>query len=383
MSLEFGVGAPSRQHLVGLGFFCLVACSESRPIEPPIYDPDGDADAGLDFGLPAAGGPTPDPSATCGLSVAPGCSGEVFEGEAIPLDLYLLFDQSGSMSTIVEASSGKTRMDIVRGALDAFLRDPESAGIGIGLGYFGQMPLGATSCDPRDYGIPAVAFGELPDNALELNRSLEAQEPTGETPTGAALEGACAVAREHQAQTRGRVTAILLVTDGEPKAPLSAPECEPTLDEAEAAARNCLADANIATYVLGVGPALTNLERIARAGGTTSAYLADLDNQGQVLETLRQVRGAALPCSFRLTNHSSDTLDYSKSTVGYLDHACGYFDLAHLEASTACTRTKTGYFFDDPAAPTRIDLCPSTCAEVRANGQQLFYSIGCQLTIIK
>src|SRR5690606_13017248 len=39
------------------------------------------------------------------LGVQDGCAGEVYEGEGLPLDLYLMFDQSGSMLTKVDSAT--------------------------------------------------------------------------------------------------------------------------------------------------------------------------------------------------------------------------------------------------------------------------------------
>src|SRR5690606_6328948 len=106
-------------------------------------------------------------------------------------DLYLMFDQSGSMSTVVDESTGAKRIDIVRAAVSAFLQDEESIGMGAGIGYFGHQPLGETSCDPNDYTKADVGIAPLPGAEQALLDSRDARDPTGETPTGAAIRGAC------------------------------------------------------------------------------------------------------------------------------------------------------------------------------------------------
>lgn len=324
-----------------------------------------------------------EPNGQCrALSLAEGCSGSVFEGEAAALDLLLVFDESGSMSTKVDEGTGATRIDIVRGALDSFLRAEESTGIGIGLSYFGHMPLKETSCDPKDYRNLAVPFGVLPDHAEEVISALEAQQPTGETPTGAAIRAACDLAAEHRKEARNAFTSILLVTDGEPKAPAT-PDCSPTLKDAIQAAQTCYEETGLLTYVLGVGPSLTNLNKIAEAGGTGSAYLADLDNQEQVLDAFRRIRiSAQIPCDFEIVRSTtSEPLNYDDSTVAYVDTACTYSGFARVEDVDACAKGGLGYFFDNPDDPKRIELCPEACSEVRSRGQQLFYSLGCPLDV--
>ena len=80
------------------------------------------------------------------------------------------------------------------------------------------------------------------------------------------------------ARPQPHVVAILLVTDGEPKAEVSCTStkaCCPTLADAVAAAQDCATGATgIPTYVVGVGPLLDALSQIAEAGHTSAAYLA-------------------------------------------------------------------------------------------------------------
>lgn len=319
-----------------------------------------------------------------GLGVGEGCAGEVYEGESVPLDLYLMFDQSGSMSTVVDESTGAKRIDIVRAAVSAFLQDEESIGMGAGIGYFGHQPLGETSCDPNDYTNADVGIAPLPGAEQALLDSLDARDPTGETPTGAAIRGACDYVADYRQDHPGRNPAILFVTDGEPKAPLSQETCEPTLDDAVLAAEECFEERGIRIYVLGVGPSLTNLRVIAEAGGTNDAFLADLDNADQVLEAFRAVRFAAqLPCELTLSNDalSSDVVNLEMSTVAYLDFECSYMPVTEVEEG-ACG-DDGGWYFDDPEAPTKIHLCDVTCGDVKARGRQLYYSLGCPLQVVR
>jgi hypothetical protein len=101
------------------------------------------------------------------------------------------------------------------------LNDPDSAGIGVGIGYFGTMPIGRTSCDPADYSAAAVDIDLLPGHAAAVSQSLASVNPTGETPTGAAIRGACDYLENWHSQRPGHKVVILLVTDGVPETPSS------------------------------------------------------------------------------------------------------------------------------------------------------------------
>lgn len=396
-ALERGL-SPTGRPLALVGCLSLVlfgvavlGCGSGDPEEPGApasVDSDNEDDLDLD-GVSTGGdgdfGGVNDDGSCEGLSVGDGCAGEVYEGEAVPLDLYLMFDQSGSMSTVVDEKTQATRIDVVRTAVEAFLQDEESIGMGAGIGYFGHQPLGETTCDPADYTNADVEIGALPGQEPALLSSLAEREPTGETPTGAAIRGACDYVSSYRVDHAGRNPAILLVTDGEPKAPLSKETCEPTLDDAVVAAEECYQEKGIRIYVLGVGPSLTNLRVIAEAGGTEDAFLADLDNAQQVLEAFRAVRFAAqLPCELALSPDvtSGDGVDFSASTVAYLDFMCTYEPLVEVESAEACGE-QSGWYFDEPSAPTKIVLCDVACGNVKSAGRQLFYSIGCPLQVVR
>jgi hypothetical protein len=81
-----------------------------------------------------------------------GCASERRKAEPLPLDLFVMFDSSGSMATLVAPNVSKYKA--VSDALAAFVNDPASAGIGIGMQFF---PLPAA-------GVPAscTTSGDCP-----------------------------------------------------------------------------------------------------------------------------------------------------------------------------------------------------------------------------
>lgn len=320
--------------------------------------------------------PTPDDS---------GCVGEQYEGETVPLDVYVLFDQSCSMSCpISRTGPGQCcigdpdgRILPVRRAMDLFLHDPQSAGIGFGLGYFGYMPLGQTSCDPADYDSATVRIGDRTADAIAA--SLEDAEPTGETPTGAAIRGACEYVREAKEQRPGRSTVILLVTDGIPETPRS--NCGATLPDAVAAARDCATHDTDPTkiYVLGVGQALQNLDQIAAAGRTERAYLVEGGDVAEsVLGALNAIRGAAtIPCELQIPEPASgETLDYGRVNVGICGAGGDEQPTFRVENQAECDG-QPGWYYDDPNSPQKIVLCEASCETVSVPGAQLHYTVGC------
>jgi hypothetical protein len=321
-----------------------------------------------------------------------GCTGVAYAGEVVPLDIYVMFDQSGSTCSCVDPpmtnnpcpdpTCKKTRLDAIREAAAAFLNDPRSAGIGVGIGYFGYHPIGSASCNPADYTSAAVDIGPLPDHAGKLIQSLNAIQPTGETPSAAAIRGACSYARQWKQAQSGHEVVILLLTDGRPEAPVTCRSgtCCPTLEDTVAAASECAtADPRIKTYVLGVGPFLQNLEQIASAGQTDKAYLVEGNDVGnQVLDALKAIRGdAIIPCDLRLPPApTGQQLDFRKVNIVYANSACEPSYLFHVNTPGECG-AEGGWYYDDPNAPKTIHLCPTSCERVSDPGGQLLYTVGC------
>jgi hypothetical protein len=316
-----------------------------------------------------------------------GCSGELYVGETIPLDIYIMFDQSGSMLNMEQG--GLTRMEAVRNAVDQFVHDPKSAGMGVGIGYFGYKPIGSTTCDAADYEHEAVPIGTLPGNAQAIVDSLSGVQPTGETPSAAAIRGACTYAKSWKLATPGHEVVILLVTDGKPEAPVTCSTtgaCCPTLEDAVAAATECRSGKpGLKTYVLGVGPLLDNLGQIAVAGGTEKAYLVSGgDVSSQVLAALNEIRAAAsIPCELQIPPPPvGETINLGQVNVVHTTNSCETRTIFFRESQAACDTTNGGWFFDNPSAPQNVILCGKTCDDVSVPGGQLLFSIGCDTVSI-
>lgn len=356
-------------------------------IDEPAAGTAGSGGAQAAGGAPVCGAPAEDAS----------CGGDTFAGKTVPLDIYIMFDQSGSMCACLDAGAGQlclesgcntTRLDAVRDAIEQFTVDPANAGVGVGLGLFGQLEIGSTSCDAEAYGTPAVAMGSLPDQAEPLSEAMNLLEPTGETPTGPALRGACDYARDYRTTVPDHQVVLLLLTDGRPEAPTTCRggdgSCCPSLDDAVVAAQECRASTGIRTFVLGIGPLLDNLEQIAVAGGTGEAYLVQGGDVGaEVRNALNRIRGnAAIPCELQLPEPpSGQALDLAKINLSYEAGDCTDTAFSAVRSAADCGDAD-GWYYDDPDAPARILLCPNSCDRVSGPGGNLYYSVGCDTRFI-
>jgi hypothetical protein len=85
-------------------------------------------------GAPAAGAMSNEPPR---LAEADSCVSSRIDAERVPVDMYIMLDRSGSM--LAETGAGPTKWDATREALDNFIQDSRSEGLGVGLQYF---PIG-------------------------------------------------------------------------------------------------------------------------------------------------------------------------------------------------------------------------------------------------
>lgn len=78
------------------------------------------------------------------------CAGEEHEAELLPLDVYVMLDRSLSMNAAT--NTGSTKWEAITSALEAFVSDENSEGIGVGIQYFPSNEP-CTSNDECDTGL--------------------------------------------------------------------------------------------------------------------------------------------------------------------------------------------------------------------------------------
>lgn len=221
----------------------------------------------------------------------------------------------------------------------------------------------AALCDARSYAAPAVEIAPLPEAAPALLASIESQRPQGGTPSGPALRGAVELARDWARSHPGHAVATVLATDGSPT------DCEP-LDAAglaELAAAGYDGAPSVRTFTIGVfgdadQDAPAALDRIARAGGTDSAFIIDSnrDIAAQLLDALDTIRGVRLACEFALPEPGPHgALDLDRVNVD-VTNATGKTRLRRTSGAPACDDVG-GWYYDDPLDPSRLVLCPASC----------------------
>jgi hypothetical protein len=288
-------------------------------------------------GSGAGGSGTIDPGKG-GMDAGPmTCGGDRYQAEKRPLDIYVMFDDSGSMIPWWAS---------VTQAFTQFINAPESAGIGVGLQFFGQ------SCDVATYSTPKVPIAPLPGNAASIQAAFPIL-PIESTPTEPALKGAIAHARSWQTGHADHKVVVLLVTDGEPT------ECNSTVQSVtQVAAEGFSGTSSIPTYVLGLGLSLTNLHTIAMAGGTGQAFIVDPNSGTALSQAMNQIRGAALPCDYALPKNTNDP---KKVNIDFTPQGGTTTRLVYVGDAASCDPTKGGWYYDNPQMPSRLIVCSQTC----------------------
>jgi hypothetical protein len=336
------------------------------------------------------------------------CASESTHAEKIPLDIYVLFDQSLSMN---DNPGGGVKWNVIKGALQTFVQNPGSAGISIGIGYFplviaspppvcmadadcgnyapctGIIPfLGgvcqkADACYAPNY-VPDVPIAVLPGVSTAIVSSLNAHAPGGFTPTYPGLAGSYPyVTGWAQAHPKDK-TILVLATDGDPTT------CDPNTNNVNTIANNLVAPAragnpSVLTFVIGVGSSLTSLNQIAQAGGTQQALIVDAagaDPGGQFLAAMKAIEGSVLlGCQYKTPiPQGGAAFDPTKVNVQFTPLGSTPTTIRHVHDASQCNPTDGGWYYDNPSAPTQIILCDSTCGGINAgSGATVEIVLGC------
>lgn len=334
-------------------------------------DSGGDGDA-INFG---DGGPV-------------GCGKTPFASNAIPVQLMLVVDASGSMDQPTVADANVTSWQALSNALDSALSGVQ-AEVDMGLQLY---PADGTQCDvPGDNGAD-VAIADGTTAHPSIVSTMNARTPAGGTPTAAAL----ARARRYFTQGAGMALTgdrvVLLATDGGPNCNANItctadtctsnltkqPNCDvdmgmgnccdegihPDLalscldDSATIAEVEALAAAGIRTLVVGIpgSEAFRDiLEAMAVAGGGSDGYF-EVDaaqNVSQLTALLRGItEGLITSCKLRLASLPPD-----------LDNIN-----VEIDGETIRQTGDDGWELDRDTSPPTVIIKGATCAALEADG---------------
>jgi hypothetical protein len=320
-------------------------------------------------GARAGSGGATDSGVRSGVLPGQECAAEMMEGEFLPLDMFVMMDQSVSMGDslpIYLIPGGGEKWEAVREGFASFVGDPGVTGVGMGIAFFGLGNNDATRCDPETYATAEVPIAPLPGVGPGILAAYDRHAPDGNTPLTPALEGAIAYARQYKSAHPGRNAIVTLVTDGFPNG------CASSLANLEAAAATGLAGSPpVQTFVLGIaGQELspdefrTAMQATAQAGGTEAVLVyANTDLATEFARGLNAIRdAAALPCTFGIPPETGrGQVDFSLVNVVYQSGSGDSVPILNVPNVDGCGSGQ-GWYYDNPAAPAAFQLCPASCA---------------------
>jgi hypothetical protein len=296
-----------------------------------------------------------------------------------PVAVFVMLDRSASMVTPAPGATTDSWTNATA-SVSAFVNDPMSAGLDIGLGSF-PVGMGNTfdCASGSDCGTPVVPIASLPGNAMNMANAMNAQRPQGLafTPTECALRGMINTCLQYHAMSpTGEPCVAVLVTDGTPT------QCD--LDETNLTA--IIADGKakgVQTYTLGLaGSDINVLNQYAQAGGTDKAvdvsagpmaFVAALNairgkiaHQEKHTVVTSHVIQTPLKCQWKIPAQpmGSPALDPTKVNLQFTGPGTAPVQFGHVASMAMCPMNASAWYFDDEKKPTQVFLCPNTCLGV-------------------
>ena len=319
------------------------------------------------------------------------CAATRIEADPIPLDMYIVLDDSGSMGSqdCNVNQTGSSKWCYAVKALWEFFNASESVGTGVALNYFNN----GYSCSSAN-GLTAppgggsVAFDILPNHLSALQSSLNAKGPTGGTPTSAALKSIATYTAAQAPARPGRTMIGVLITDGLPEACTSGGDAN-----LMSIVQNHFTATGIPTFMIGMTGAdfarMDTWAQVSRSpqhsnhcGASSPCYSYNVGNgSGTVfIDVLKEIQKAAVGCTFNLPVPDSGILDINKIDVVYTPGGGGAPQtLTRVTDQSQCsTAPGQGWHYDDNINPTQIILCPDVCTAVSADsGAKIDVELGC------
>jgi hypothetical protein len=307
-----------------------------------------------------------------------------------------------------EPCGTETRWESATSALNQFFQSPEADGLGVALRFF-PHDLPAAGCFGAENGacdeqacaqvlvdMAKLAAESAPADTQEaaLLDAVASSTPilavpgvnTGGTPISAALEGGLIWASDYQASTPEERTVLVFLTDGEPNG------CEEDFDVISEIAADALSASGVPTYAIGLtnstggGVNQDDMNQLAEAGGTMQAFFVSdgAAAAADLLETLNAIRGDAIACDFPLPSATSSGMEIDPRLINVSYTATGGAETElGLVGSSAECGTEQAWYYDDPANPARIILCPSACETVTGDaGAAIRILAGCKPRVV-
>lgn len=306
----------------------------------------------------------------CSAGACVDCQPTVNAAVPLPMDLFILADETGSMgSDCAVGSAGTSRWCAQINGIYNFLNKPALAGTGVAVGTWTANSQVCTALS-----TPDAPYGLLPGNLTAVRNALDAASPTGVSVLEAAIRGVIDYTAANVKPNRNMVGVLF----SDIHDPFDCQTNEAALAGLVTAHTN---STGIPFYWVALdffnASEVANVETMAAGGGVTPhADLCDAtygtspctsyapeDTPASIEAALTAIFRAERSCEFTYPSGvpvSQFSMTYSAGGTGPVT------SLARVTSAAQCGATP-GYYLNSNSAPTTITLCPQTCASVRGD----------------
>lgn len=306
----------------------------------------------------------------CSAGVCVDCQPSVTAAAPLPIDLFIMADETGSMGTdCAVGSTGTSRWCAQINGIYNFLNKPALAGTGVALGTWGASTQICTS-----HSTPDAAYGLLPANLAAVRNVLDVSSPNGNSVLEGAMRGVIDYTAGSVKPNRNMV-GILFSDNHQPFV------CE--TDEAVLAGLVTAHTAStgipfywVAMDFISAGE-VASVEAMAAGGGVTphvdycdatygsspcTSY-APADTAPSIEGALASIFKAERSCEFSYPGGvavAQFSMTYAAGGTG------SAVTLGRVNGAAQCGASPA-YYLNSNTAPTSVTLCPQLCAAVRAD----------------
>lgn len=300
----------------------------------------------------------------------------------VELNMFISFDKSGSMDS-------DDKWEDATAALKSFFQDPGTDGLRVAMRFFGDDLPGGAGCSQYLCNLAACAIPHIDVDYLSaaagdahellLLSAIVQRQPGGGggTPLHPALHGATTWSKSYKGAHPADEVVVVLVTDGAPEG------CIENIATIAGVALEAYQSAGVATYAVGLeGSHEGAMNQIAAAGGTGQGiFINGGDVSAQLLAALQQIQlESSLPCQYAMP--SGENADPNEVNVDHTPNGGTTQTIGQVSGADACAGVEAGWYYDDPASPTTIILCPETCSDIQGDeGGRIDVVLGCATEI--
>ena len=297
-----------------------------------------------------------------------------------PADILFVIDNSGSMQ--VEAASVKTNMNQFSGKIVASGIDVHVvliSELGGDTGMCIDPPLGVGNCPAKDTKLPT--FLHIDDGVGSTNalaKLLEHHKTWKDSMRPDAAKHIVIVSDDDSDMGANAFDAAFKALD---------PSYADYKLHAIVGAKDagdvlwCIQDPVCCAFTASAGKVYLDLIN------KTDGLWGDLCKQDfkPVFDLLSTevVKNAGLACEWAIpAPMGEDVIDYNKVNVDFNDGMGNVTPIGKVDGPDSCGGVLDGWYYDDPVKPTKILVCPQTCAKIQgAANATMAIKFGCETII--